>query len=45
MFRQKNGLVGLTEVLLPIGLPWVSRIKTDMYKERKNYKNNLDLVF
>ena len=32
MFRQQNGLVDPTEVPLPIGLSWVTKIKTDIIR-------------
>ena len=33
MFLQQNGLVDPMEVPLPIGLSWVTRLKTDIYKK------------
>ena len=32
MFRQQNGLVDPKEVALPIGLYWVTKLKTDIKK-------------
>ena len=32
IFRQQNGLVDSTEVPLPFGLSWVTKIKTDIKK-------------
>jgi hypothetical protein len=36
MFRQQNGLVDPKEVPPPIGLSWVTRMKTDIIK-KKNF--------
>ena len=32
MFQEQNGLVDPMEVPLPIGLSWVTKIKTDIKK-------------
>ena len=33
MFRQQNGFVDPMEVPLTIGLSWVMKIKTDIFKK------------
>ena len=33
MFRQQKGLVDPMEVPLSVGLSWVMRLKTDIYKK------------
>ena len=39
MFLQQNGLVDPKEVPLPIGLSWVTRLKTDIKKKKKKKKS------
>ena len=38
MFLQQNGLVDPMEVPLPIGLSWVTRLKTDILTKKKHKK-------
>ena len=39
MFRKQNGLVDPTEVPLPIGLSWVTKIKTDNHRRKKMFRS------
>ena len=41
MFLQQNGLVDPKEVPLPIGLSWVTRLKTDINKKKKKKKKKI----